>query len=228
MKNQWTGHSWVLNQNWHFLITPIMGPPLCSGAWAEQTRCATTILEEPTQKVCENEEVPQSVNYLLPAQHQTGETPLGQVNRKLCAFLRMFSGAFLLDQGWKVWCRGKRMCGSQCQHSGGIGTDHTDKFWKIWPIMISSIQLCFVLEIACSKHGGYEMDTLAHALIFGMIIPSWTQMPRNLLVFPMLGTLPLLLFPSGIRDSAPQTNSEPWWNPLGRSWHQPSSLVWKC
>ena len=72
-----------------------------------RTMCTTTILEEPTQNASENEEAPKSVNCLPPAQHQTGETPLEWVNRKLCAFLRMFSGASLLDQGWKVQCRGK-------------------------------------------------------------------------------------------------------------------------
>ena len=101
MKNQWTGHSWVLHCN-QLLITPIMGAPLHSGVWAEQTRCATTILEEPTQKASENERVPQSAKCLPPAQCQTGETPLGQVNRKLHVFLRMFSGASLLDQGEKI------------------------------------------------------------------------------------------------------------------------------
>ena len=107
MKNQWTRHSWVLHQNWLFLITPIMGAPLSTGVWAEQSRCTTTVLEEPTHKVGENRKVPQSAKCLPPAQHQTGKTPLGQVNRKLFAFLRTFSRASLPDQGWKVWCRGK-------------------------------------------------------------------------------------------------------------------------
>ena len=129
-----------------------MRAPLCSGVWAEWTRCATTILEEPTLKMSKNEEVPQHMNGLLPAQHQTGETPLGWVNRKLCAFLRMFSGVSLLDLGWKVWCRGKGMCGCQCQHSGGWGTDHTDEVWKIPLIMISSIPPLLILEIASLKH----------------------------------------------------------------------------
>ena len=44
--------------------TPIMGAPLCSGVQAEWTRCTTTVLEEPTLKVSEREEVPQSVNCL--------------------------------------------------------------------------------------------------------------------------------------------------------------------
>ena len=35
--------------------------------------------------------MPQSVNCPLPAQHQTGETPLGWVNKKLCAFIQTFS-----------------------------------------------------------------------------------------------------------------------------------------
>ena len=157
-------------------------------------RCATT-MEEPTQKVSENEEMPQSANCLPPAQHQTGETPLGWINRKLCAFLRMFSGASLLDQGWKVWCRGKRMCIHQHWHSGDGGTDHTDEVWKIWLITISSIPSLFILEIASSKHMGYETDTLACALIFGMITPSWTWMPKKLLAFHMLGTPTIIALP---------------------------------
>ena len=99
VNNQWTRCSWVLHWNRLLLITPIMGAPSCLAVQAEQTRCATTILEEPTQKVSENEKLPQSVKCLPLAQCQTGETPLGQVNRKFHAFLRMFSGASLLDQG---------------------------------------------------------------------------------------------------------------------------------
>ena len=89
-----------------FLIPPIMGVPLCSGVQAEQTSCATTTLEKMTQKESENEEAPKNVNSLPLAQHQTGETPLGWVNRMLCAFLRTFSGASLLDQGSDVEGKG--------------------------------------------------------------------------------------------------------------------------
>ena len=172
-----------------------MGVPLCSGVRSEQTRYSATIPEEPTQKVSENEEVPPIAKCLLLAEHQTAETLLGQVNRKLCAFLRTFSGASLLDQGWKVWCRGKGMCRCQHQHSGGRGTDHTDKVWKIWPVMISSIPPLIVLGIASSEHRGYKMDTLAHTSIFGMMIPSQTQMLRKLLAFPILGTPTIIALP---------------------------------
>ena len=74
MENQWTGHSWVLHWNQLLLITPVMGPPLCSGVWAEETRCTTTILEEPTWKVSENDEAAQSLKCLPLAQHQTGDS----------------------------------------------------------------------------------------------------------------------------------------------------------
>ena len=67
-----------------------MGATLCSGVQAEQTRCATTILEEPTQKASENEEVPQSAKCMPPAKHQTIKAPLGQANRKFCMFLKHF------------------------------------------------------------------------------------------------------------------------------------------
>ena len=67
-----------------------MGAPLCTGVLAEWTRCTTTILKEPTQKVSENKKVPQSAKYLPLAQHQTGETSLGWVNRNLHTFLIMF------------------------------------------------------------------------------------------------------------------------------------------
>ena len=47
--------------------------------WVE--RCTTTILNEPTPKVSENEKVPQSAKCLPLAQHQSSETPLGWDNR---------------------------------------------------------------------------------------------------------------------------------------------------
>ena len=153
MNNHWTGCSQVLHWNQLFLITPIMGAPLCSGVQAEWTRCATTILEEPTWRTSENEEAPQSVKCLPLVQHQTGETPLGQVNRKLHMFLRTFSGASLLDQVWKVQCRGKGISRHQCGCSEGRGTDHTDEIKKIQPIVISSIPPLFILEIASLKWG---------------------------------------------------------------------------
>ena len=153
MKNQQTGYLQVLHWNWLLLITPIMGAPLCSGVQAEQTRYATTILEEPIWKASENEEAPQSAKCLLPAQCQTGETPLGWVNRKFCAFLRTFSRASLLDQWLNVWCRGKGICRHQCWHSGGGGTDHTEEVRKIQLIAISSIPPLFVLVTASSKQG---------------------------------------------------------------------------
>ena len=77
LKKQQTRCSSVLHQNWLFPITPIMGTLLCSGVWAEWTRCTTTIGEKPTQKVSKNEEVPQSAKCLPPSQDQTGKTPLG-------------------------------------------------------------------------------------------------------------------------------------------------------
>ena len=64
-------------------------------------RCTTTTLEEQTQ-MNETEEAPQSVNCLLPAQHQTGGTPLGGVNRRLCAFNWTFPRASWIDKGLKV------------------------------------------------------------------------------------------------------------------------------
>ena len=159
IKNQQTGCSQVLHQNWLFLIIPIMGAPLCSGVQAEWTRCATTILEEPTQKASGNEKVWQSAKCLPPAQHKTGETPLGWVNRKLCAFLRMFSGASVLDQVWKDQRRWKGIYRCQYHHSGGRGTYHTDEIRKIWQIIISSIPPLFILETASSKWGVWNGHT---------------------------------------------------------------------
>ena len=63
--------------------------------WARWT---TTTLEEQTQK-SETEEAPQSVNCLSLAQHQTGKTPLGWVNRRLCAFIQIFPRASWIDKG---------------------------------------------------------------------------------------------------------------------------------
>ena len=66
---------------------------------AKWARCTTTTLEEQTSEESETEEVPQGANCPLLAQHQTGETPLGLMNRKLQVFIWMFSGASLLDKG---------------------------------------------------------------------------------------------------------------------------------
>ena len=106
MRNQWTGHSWVLHQHWLFLIAPTEGIPHCMILHAEQARCITTTLEEQTLEDSETEEAPQGVNCPLLAQHQIGETPLGWVNSKLHAFIQMFPRASLLDKGWKVQCWG--------------------------------------------------------------------------------------------------------------------------
>ena len=125
MTNWWIGHLWVLHWNWLFLITPVKGTPLCMVVWAEWAWCTTTTLEEPTPGRNETEEVPQSVKCLPQAQWQTAETPLGWVNRKLCAVLQTFSGVSLLVQGYKVWCRGTRDWGNQHWCSGGRGIDHT-------------------------------------------------------------------------------------------------------
>ena len=51
--------------------------------------------------------MPQSTKCLPLVQHQTGEAPVGQANRKFCTFLRMFSRASLLDQGLKFNVNGK-------------------------------------------------------------------------------------------------------------------------
>ena len=66
---------------------------------AKWARCTTTILEEQTLEGSETEGAPQSANCPMPAQHQTGETLLGWVNWKLCAFILTFSRASLLDKG---------------------------------------------------------------------------------------------------------------------------------
>ena len=108
MRNQWTGCSWVLHQNWLFLIAPTERTHLCMAMCAKCSRWTTTTLEEQTLEESETEEVPQSVNCPSMAQHVTGKTPLGWVNRKLCVFIQMFSRASLLDKGWKVQHRGIR------------------------------------------------------------------------------------------------------------------------
>ena len=115
-----TGCSWGLHQNWLYLIVPAKGTPLCMIVQAEWAWCTTTTLEEQTPEGSEIEEVPAKCKLcLLLAQQQTVKTPLGWVNRKLCAILWTFSGASFLDQGWKVWCRGTHgVWGSQWWCSG--------------------------------------------------------------------------------------------------------------
>ena len=89
-----------------FLITLPEGTHPCMVVQAKQARCTNTILEGQTLERSETEEAPQSANCPLLVQHQTGETPLGLVHRKLCAFMQMFPRASWIDIGWKVWCRG--------------------------------------------------------------------------------------------------------------------------
>ena len=120
MKNEWIGSSQVLHQNWLFLIDPMEATPLCTVIWAEQARCPATTLENQTSDRSETEKVPQSVDYLLPVQQQTAETPLGWV------------------------------CGCQCWDSCGRGTDHTGKAFRIWLATINSTPPLFILEIASS------------------------------------------------------------------------------
>ena len=101
------------------------GDPLCTVVQTEWARCATTAVEEQTLKESETEEASQSVNCLPPAQHQTDETSLGWINRRLCMFVQMFSGPPCWIKGKKFNTEGLGVCGSQHQHSGGGGTDHT-------------------------------------------------------------------------------------------------------
>ena len=84
------GHSWVLHQNWLVLNTPSEGTPLYTVVWSKWARCTTTTLKEQTPEGSETEEVPQSMNCPSPAQHQTGKSPLGLVNRKLCIHVDIF------------------------------------------------------------------------------------------------------------------------------------------
>ena len=175
MKNQWTGCSWVLHQNQIFLITPMEGTPLCMVVEAMWARWTTTAIKKQTPEGSETEEAPQSVNFLSPAQHQTGKSPLGWVNRKLCVFMWKFSGAFWLDKGWKVWLRviggvwksmlacWQWMCWS---HWWGLKdiTGHN----KFNPPL-------FILQIVNAQYRGCEMGTLTHALNFRVTTPSWIQ-----------------------------------------------------
>ena len=153
----------------NFLITHAKGTPLCMVVQTEQARCATTTLEEQILKDSETVEVPQSVNCLLLAQHQTDETPLAWVNRKLCVFLWTFSGATFLDQGWKVWCRGIRgvwksmlmflqqRCWSHLWGSKDMAGHNNFNSPSLWSRDCKLITLW-----------GHEMGALAHALIFGV------------------------------------------------------------
>ena len=99
MKNQLTGCLQVLHWNQLFLITLTEGTHFCTVVQAKWARCTNTTLEEQTLEGSETEEVPQSANCPSLAQYQTGETPLGWLNRKLCAFMQTFPRASWLDKG---------------------------------------------------------------------------------------------------------------------------------
>ena len=99
MKKQQAGHLCVLQQTQLFLIAPAEGNLLCRVVQAKWAQCTSTTLEDQTLVRSETEEAPQNINCLPLAQQQRGETPLGWVNRKLCAILQTFSRVSLLDQG---------------------------------------------------------------------------------------------------------------------------------
>ena len=90
-----------------FLITPTKGTPLCMVMWTEWARCAdcpggVKLWKTVRQRKCHKV-------WIFCCWHSARQMKLlGWVSRKLCAFLWTFSGAFLLDQGWKIWCRGTR------------------------------------------------------------------------------------------------------------------------
>ena len=70
-----------------FFITSAEGTPLCMVVQAKWAQFIPTTLKEQTLERSETEEVPKSVSCLPPAQQQAADTPLGWVNRKLCAIL---------------------------------------------------------------------------------------------------------------------------------------------
>ena len=182
MKNQQTGWSQVLHWNWLFLITPAKGTPLCMVVWAEWTRCTTIALQEQTLEGSETEEVPWSVNCLPATQWQTVETPLGWVNRKLCVFLWMFAGASLLDQGWKVQCRGTRS--PQTSTSVFWRWRYWSHQWSLKDMTghnnLNPTSLC----ARDCKLWGCEVGALAHALISEVTVSSSTLILWELLVSP--------------------------------------------
>ena len=75
------------------------GTHLCMVVQAKQAKYTNTTLEEQISEGSDTEEVPQSANCPLLAQHQTHETHLGCVNSKLCAFMWTFPGASWIDKG---------------------------------------------------------------------------------------------------------------------------------
>ena len=129
-------------------------------------------------------------------QHQTGETPLGWVNRKLHAFIQTFSGASLLDKGWKV------QCGEIRGVSKSMLVFWQQRYWlhwwvsKIWPARISSTPPLFVLEFASSQYRDCEMGALAHTSVFGVTILSWIQMLWNSLCFWARGPWAIITLPN--------------------------------
>ena len=102
------------------------------------------------------EEVPQSAICPLPTQHQTGETPLGWVNRRLCAFILMFPWDSWIDKGWKVQCRGIGVV------QKSMSAFWQWRYWSYWSSLKDTTghnyltPPLFILEIASSTHGGVK------------------------------------------------------------------------
>ena len=178
MRNQWTRCSWVLHQNWLFVIVPTEWTPLYMGVQAKWARCTTTTLEEQTLEESETEEGPKSVNCPLSAQCQTGEIPLGLVNRKLHAFIQTFFRSSLLDQGWKVWCR--------CRGTRGLWTSRSAFWrWRYWSHQWGLKDMTNHDFFNPTSLPSRDCKLTAWECGMGALAPPWIHM---LLAFPMQGS----------------------------------------
>ena len=197
MKNQQTGCSWVLHQNWLFLITPTAGTYMCTVVQAKWSRCTNTALEEQTPEGSKTKYMPQSANCPSLAQHQTGETSLGWVNRKLCVFMWMFSRASWIDKGWKVWC-----IGIGCVWKSMLAFWQW-RYWSHWWGLKDTTGHNYFNPTSFHSRDcklttwGWEMDVLAHASFFGATTSSWIQMPWNCWCSPCKGPHTVVTLPNG-------------------------------
>ena len=108
------------------------------------------------------------------------------------------------------------MCGHQCWHSGGRDTDHTDEVRKIQLIVISSIPPLFILEIASSKHRAVWNGHASPWIDLWDDHSVLKQMPRNFLVFPMLGTPTIIALPQWDKRLCSTSYLRTWVEPTGK------------
>ena len=127
MKWQTNAESHILHCNWLLLITSETGVPLCVGVCQAWDWCTSLTVVKATPRRSGSEIMPCVASGLATTQHQTNQTSLGWINRKLWLLLWMFTGGSTED----VWRLQVKYSGSGCLHLWPIDAIGQQNEWSI-------------------------------------------------------------------------------------------------